>query len=90
MFHDRFPSFVSSLLEESIVKNDLKEIVDGLVNETKEVSFGSEELSLIFLKMSIAQADEVYDKFDKTQARDEMNQSVFDYLMTTNVFKSYP
>lgn len=93
MFHDRFPTFVSNLLEESIQKDDIKDIVDDLANQTKEV------LLIVFIYKSpnfnpfyplFIQVDEMYEKFDKTLARDEMNQSVFDYLMTTNVFQSYP
>jgi hypothetical protein len=75
LFHDRFPAFLESL-------------------ETDHLETGkSEDVAAILEQLKVnpqQNLEEVYQKFDSSEGRIEWDQSVFKFLLETEVFKSYP
>lgn len=77
MYHDQFPEFLSTLRETLITPgSETKEIMDTLIN--------------IQDRISEIEGDELYKKFDESPEREKWNKAVFDFMLKTEVFRSYP
>lgn len=76
LFHDRFPTFLDNLAADFL--NDS--------NQTPDIKEILDELS----NNKNVNLEELYDKFDRGEGRQQWDQNVFKYLLETEVFKSYP
>ncbi|KAJ3275094.1 hypothetical protein HDV01_001233 [Terramyces sp. JEL0728] len=75
MFHDRFPEFIISSRTAGLQLEETAKLAEELSQEKK---------------MTEKKIQKYYSKFDKSADRQVWNESVFEFMMNTRIFKTYP
>ncbi|KAJ3314054.1 hypothetical protein HDV04_001085 [Boothiomyces sp. JEL0838] len=75
MFHDRFAGFVLDSRAAGLQLEETAKLVSDLLQETK---------------LTEKKIQKYYNKFDRSADRQVWNDSVFEFMMNTRIFKTYP
>ncbi|KAJ3321607.1 hypothetical protein HDV06_004022 [Boothiomyces sp. JEL0866] len=75
MFHDRFPEFILASRTAGLLLEETSKIMSDLDQEKK---------------LTEKKIQKYYNRFDKSADRQVWNDSVFEFMMNTRIFKTYP